>query len=157
MGPLFATLLFIIVVFIATIQTLLKHRRKTFAPLHSTAARTLIGVGIITLLFGLTWVFGAITFMDGPDVFLYLFVVFTSLQGLIYCIFQKDSQDVWIGLLKYQCLKKYTSTSKHKISSLDSESTHTVRLTSITMRADEELKVEKLTSEEQATWYVSVQ
>ena len=102
LGPLFSTVLFIVVMFILTTRVLLRHRRrKFFAGLLKTTTRTLVGAATVTVLFGLTWVFGAVAFTGGPDIFLWLFIFFNSLQGVFFCVFQKDAQDAWILLIRY--------------------------------------------------------
>ena len=102
LGPLFSTLLFSFVMFILTSRVLLRHRRrKIFAGLLKTTAQTLVGAAIITVLFGLTWVFGAVAFIGGPDIFLWLFIIANSLQGLSFCMFSKDAQDAWFVLVRY--------------------------------------------------------
>ena len=102
LGPLFSTLLFSFVTFILIARVLLRHRRrKAFAGLLKTTTRTLIGAATITMLFGLAWVFGAATFTGGPDIFQWLFIISNSLQGVFFCVFQKDAQDAWILLFRY--------------------------------------------------------
>ena len=101
LGPLFSTLLFNVVMFILIARVLFRHRRrKVFAGLLKTTTRVLVGAATITVLFGLTWVFGAVSFTGGPDIFLWLFIIFNSLQGVFICVFQKDAQDAWILLFR---------------------------------------------------------
>ena len=102
LGPLFSTLLFSCVTFILIARVLLRHRRrKAFAGLLKTTTRTLIGAATIAVLFAPTWVFGAVAFTGGPDIFLWLFIIFNSLQGVFFSVFQKDAQDSWILLFIY--------------------------------------------------------
>ena len=102
LGPLFSTLLFNVVIFILITRVLLRHRRrKVFADLLKTTTWTLAGAATIAVLFGLTWVFGAVSFTGGADVFLWLFIISNSLQGLCFSVFQKDAQDSWILLFRF--------------------------------------------------------
>ena len=102
LGPLFSALLFSFVTFILIARVLLRHRRRNaFAGLLKTTTRTLVGAAAIAVLFALTWVFGAVSFTGGPDFFLWLFIIFNSLQGVFFCVFQKDARDSWILLFRY--------------------------------------------------------
>ena len=114
LGPLFSTLLFSFVMFILTSRVLLRHRRrKVFADLLKTTTQTLVGAAMITVLFGLTWVFGAVAFIGGPDIFLWLFIIANSLQGLSFCMFSKDAQDAWFVLVRYgKCRRNRKETAR---------------------------------------------
>ena len=70
-----------------------------------TAIRLVISISGIMFLFGLTWLFGALTItVTAVNVlFQVLFVVFNSLQGffifLFFCVFNKEGRDFWKEVL----------------------------------------------------------
>jgi len=73
-----------------------------------TAIRLLISIAGVMSLFGLTWLFGALTVTGFGDsrastAFQVLFVIFNAFQGffffLFFCVFSKDARDSWLELL----------------------------------------------------------
>ena len=70
-----------------------------------TAVRLLISICCITFLFGLTWLFGALTITVAAVNLLsqILFVIFSSLQGffifLFFCVFNKEARESWKEVL----------------------------------------------------------
>ena len=70
--------------------------------------KTMFIIIAIMMLFGLTWVFGALTISKAADFFGYLFVITTSFQGffifLFLCVMREDVRDMWRNLL---CCGKY--------------------------------------------------
>ena len=59
-------------------------------------------MGVMTL-FGLTWVFGALTVREASTAFQILFAIFNSLQGffifLFFCVFGKEGRELWLQVL----------------------------------------------------------
>ncbi len=59
-------------------------------------------------MFGLSWLFGALTIAEASIVFQWLFVIFNSLQGfflfIFFCVIGKDARDEWIQL--FTCGRK---------------------------------------------------
>jgi hypothetical protein len=76
----------------------------------------MISVGGVMFLFGLTWLFGILTFsVDGlREAFQILFTIFNSFQGffifLFFCAFNKEALESWKELLS---CGKYTSKLLH--------------------------------------------
>ncbi len=113
LGPIFAVLLFNLVIFIWVIVILVKHTRGQVKRSNEhmkpkTALRLLISISGVMFLFGLTWLFAAFTFQIGGNntvrqVFQSLFTVFASLQGffifLFFCVFNKEARESWRELL----------------------------------------------------------
>ena len=104
LGPIFAILLFNIVVFVLVIRVLLKHSRRkivgaTDGKKYKGTLKTLISIVSIMVMFGLSWLFGAFTISGASIVFSWLFVIFNSLQGfflfLFFCVVGKDARDEW--------------------------------------------------------------
>ena len=54
-------------------------------------------------LFGLTWIFGALTVREASTAFQFLFAIFNSLQGffifLFFCVFGREGQKHWLRVL----------------------------------------------------------
>ena len=118
LGPILAVLLFNVVIFVITVTVLVRHTRNTMGRMkeqmnHKTAVRLLISITGIIFLFGLTWVFGALTISDASLPFQILFVIFNGFQGffifLFFCVFSKDARELWIELLS--CGRYKFSTS----------------------------------------------
>lgn len=106
LGPIFAIIIFNIVVFIVVIVILIKHTRGAMARKNeslnsSTLIRLMMSVAGVMFLFGLSWLFGALTItVQGLRLtFQILFTVFTSLQGffifLFFCVFSKEARELW--------------------------------------------------------------
>ena len=127
--PIFAVLLFNIVVFIWVIVILVRHTRGTAARKkeavsNKTIIRLMISISGVMFLFGLTWLFAILTFSTPGlrETFQILFTVFNSFQGffifLFFCIFNKEAVESWKELLscgKYK--SKVLHPSQVKLSS----------------------------------------
>ena len=104
LGPIFAVLLFNIVMFLVVILVVIKHCSKRFKDSSKVArikgaCRSLFSILGIMCLFGLTWVFGAFTIKGTGNYFQFLFVIFNSLQGFgiftFFVVFSKETRDLW--------------------------------------------------------------
>ncbi|XP_036365085.1 adhesion G-protein coupled receptor G2-like [Octopus sinensis] len=62
-----------------------------------------LGLVGLLFLFGLTWVFAFFAVSEAAKVFVYLFTIFNTLQGMFififYCIYKKDTRDVFRGFV----------------------------------------------------------
>jgi len=71
------------------------------------AIRLLISIMGVMVLFGLTWVFAALTISEASVVFQILFAAFNSLQGfflfLFFCVFNEDAQNFWRQVFSCKC------------------------------------------------------
>lgn len=108
LGPIFAIILFNVVVYIVVIAILIKHTRGSLARKKETlnkktTIRLIMSISGVMFLFGLTWLFGALTITDSAQglrlTFSALFTVFTSLQGffifLFFCVFSQEARELW--------------------------------------------------------------
>ena len=104
LGPMFAVLLFNIVLFLLVLRVLIKHSRRKIvesknAKKYKSTFKTLISIVSIMAMFGLSWLFGAFTISGASRVFSWLFVIFNSLQGfvlfLFFCVIGKDAREEW--------------------------------------------------------------
>ena len=130
LGPIFAVLLFNIVVFVLVIGVVVKQTRYTLDHTKEqmdvkTTIRLLIGIAKVMFLFGLTWLFGALTVTGFGDArastaFQVLFVICNAFQGffifLFFCVLSKDGRESWLELLScghYKPKSLYPSQTKN--------------------------------------------
>ena len=113
LGPIFAILIINVVIFVSVIGVLVKHTLnkldRTKEKMNiKTAIRLFISIAGIMLLFGLTWLFGALTVTGLRDTtastaFQVIFVICNAFQGFFFffffCVFNKDARDLWLELL----------------------------------------------------------
>ena len=131
LGPIFVILLFNVVIFVMVIRVLIKHTRNTLDRTKEqmnkkTAIRLLISIAGVMFLFGLTWLFGALTVTGLRDsrastAFQTLFVLLNAFQGffifLFFCVFSKDARESWLELFfhardRYKSKTLYISQTK---------------------------------------------
>ena len=76
----------------------------------------MISIMGVMALFGLTWVFGALTVREASTAFQFLFATFNSLQGffifLFFCVFGKEGRELWLHVLC--CGRKIKSVTASK-------------------------------------------
>ena len=154
LGPIFAILLFNIVVFVLVIGVIIKHTRYTLDRTEEkmdmkTTIRLLIGIAKIMFIFGLTWLFGALTVTGFGDTrastaFQVLFVICNAFQGffifLFFCVFSKDGRESWLELLscgRYRSKSLYPLQTKN--SGSGANATQKKYITSSTGLADSNL------------------
>ena len=107
LGPIFAILLFNAIIFVIVISVLAKQICKKYATNdcanRKIAFRLMISIMGVMSLFGLTWVFGALTVREASTAFQFLFAIFNSLQGffifLFFCVFGKEAKTFWLQVL----------------------------------------------------------
>ena len=118
LGPILAVLLFNLVMMVVVVTVLVRHMRNTMGRMkeqtkQKTTLRLLISITGIMSLFGLTWIFGALTISGASLPFQILFVVFNGFQGffifLFLCVFSTDARKLW---------KESLSSSYNKFSTL---------------------------------------
>ena len=108
LAPIFAILIFNAVIFIVVIYiyVLLKRTKRNVSKIikkkqgyQKTTLQLLIGITGVMFLFGLTWVFGALTISDASLVFQIFFVIFNAFQGffifLFFCVFSREARELW--------------------------------------------------------------
>ena len=147
LGPIFVILLFNAVIFVMVMRVLIKHTQnkidRTKEQMNKkTAIRLLTSIAGVMSLFGLTWLFGALTVTGFGDArastaFQVLFVIFNAFQGfficLFFCVFSKDARESWLELFSHahgRCKSKLLYSSKTKYSSSGS---NTIRKKSSTL------------------------
>ena len=127
MAPIFAVLLLNCVLYVIVIGVLVKHAHATLARRKEnidakTTLRLMASIGSIMCLFGLTWLFGALT-LSIPHIHKtaqILFTIFNSFQGvflfLFFCVLNLDARESWKELLscgryKSQVLRPHIRSS----------------------------------------------
>ena len=91
-------------------------KRQNEGMKKGAAIRLLISISGVMFLFGLTWLFGALTITVTAVnlTFQILFVVFNSFQGffifLFFCVFSKEARESWKEVL---CCGRYQSKFLH--------------------------------------------
>ena len=130
LGPIFAILLFNVVMFVLVIGVLIKHSRNTLGRSKDqmnkkTTIRLLISIAGVMFLFGLTWLFGALTVAGfggsgASTAFQILFVIFNAFQGffifLFLCVFSKDARESWLEVFtcgRYKSKLLHPSQAKY--------------------------------------------
>jgi len=92
------------------IRVLIKHSRKKIGRTNQqldrkTAIKILISIVGVSSLFGLTWLFGALTVTGFADpmsstTFQVFFVILNAFQGffifLFFCVFSSDARESWL-------------------------------------------------------------
>ena len=120
LGPIFAILLFNIIIFIVVLTVLIKHTRNKLGETTNdkkqikTNIRLTISLFGVMVLFGLTWVLGAFTISEASLTFQILFAVFNSLQGffifVFFCVLSSDVRGLWLEALTCGHYKKSKSS-----------------------------------------------
>lgn len=118
LAPIFALILFNIVIFILSVRVLVTHTMKKKKSAKATI-KTMISIVGIMVMFGLTWLFGALTVREASTAFQYLFVIFNGFQGFFFfifnCLISKDGREFWTYVITSCCglrnCTKYSSLS----------------------------------------------
>ena len=115
--PILVVLLFNSVVFVTVIGVMLKQSISKYKNNQVTKSikRLLVSTFGIMFLFGMSWVFGALTISEASETFQYLFTIFTSLQGffifIFFCVLGKEARRLWINLLCCRCKLPWITSS----------------------------------------------
>ena len=117
---------------------LVKHTRKKLAKdsnkkkeVTQGTIKAIISVFSVMLMFGLSWLFGALSIDQAAVFFQWPFIILNTLQGfflfLFFCVIGKDAREEWLNLLScYRRNKKQKqSTSTHSRASHAPKSTAT--------------------------------
>ena len=106
LGPIGAILIFNFTIFVMVAYVAIRHRKRDSTKGTSKKGSFLLILRLIgvTCLFGLTWVFGALTIRSETSLaFQILFALFNSFQGfflfLFFCVLNNDARKSWKRLL----------------------------------------------------------
>ena len=111
LAPILAIILFNFVIFFFVVAVLIRHKHRSNiggvktkkAKNRGSTIRLMISIIGIMSIFGLTWVFGALTVDKASLAFQIIFVILNSLQGFIiflfFCVFGREGRELWIETL----------------------------------------------------------
>lgn len=145
LAPLLAVIIFNLVIFVLVARVLVKHSKrsidrakddKNIKKVASGTLKTLISIVSVMLMFGLSWLFGALSISQAAIVFQWLFIIFNTTQGfwlfVFFCVIGSDAREEWKKLLscyRYKGVKK-----GHTVSSGSKPRTNITKETSLTSR-----------------------
>lgn len=132
LGPIFIVMIFNLFVFFWVIHILVKHTRERKQRSqdnlnYKDILRRLLSICGVMFLFGLTWVFAALTFNIADNqvpriTFQSLFVITASFQGffifIFFCLLKKEAREAWREFLS--CGKDKKKLNSYYFSSLKS-------------------------------------
>ena len=124
LAPIFAIMLFNVVLFVCIIVVLIRHIRSrslrtTGHVDYKDVIHTAFSIFGLICLFGLTWLFAVFTFsVPGlRETFQLLFTIFNSLQGafvfLYICVFSSEVRDRWKLYFNHRKSTHLTHLSQH--------------------------------------------
>ena len=178
LGPILAILIVNVVIFVLVIGVLIKHildkLNRTKEQINiKTAIRLVISIAGVMFLFGLTWLFGALTVTGLRDTtastaFQVLFVICNAFQGffifLFLCVFNKDARNLWLELLScghYKSKPLHSSQVKYaksggnatseKIKTTSSGLTNSYLVSAVSSKSGYNLSIDDLSKEERCT------
>ena len=118
-GPIFLVFAFNFVIFLLGVRVVVTQSRKKKISVKS-AIKTMITIVGLMVIFGLTWLFGALTVRETSTVAQYLFVIFNGFQGFLFfvfiCVIGKDGREFWTYVitssLRRKSKKSFTSSTQ---------------------------------------------
>ena len=145
LGPILLVLSLNTIIFIAVIVILVRHKLRRSEELKKKFGVLLLmrNVASIAFLFGLTWIFGALTVLNANQAFQIAFTLVNSFQGffifIFFCVLNNEVRLVWVRMLlgKPLALKAITTNTQKQFdqcksdqSALESDTkcTHTISL-----------------------------
>ena len=107
-----------LLIFVIVMSVLAKQIHKKFANKEhanrKTVVRLMISMMVVMALFGLTWVFGALTVCEASTAFQFLFAIFNSLHSFLcffLCVWKRRSRVLVAGVLLWKEDKKCHSVN----------------------------------------------
>ena len=103
------------VIFVVVVMVLVRHfwKRSKDHTKKGATLKLMLNITGVAFLFGLTWLFGALTFVNRQNAFQILFALTNSFQGFIififFCVLNSDVQLTWTLQLFMKWLKQYRS------------------------------------------------
>ena len=116
LGPILLVLAFNMVIFIIVIVVLVRHLCKRSKEHNKKAGNLKLMANItgVAFLFGLTWLFGALTVVNADQAFQILFTLVNSFQGFLififFCVLNSDVRLAWAQKILGKRLAPQTST-----------------------------------------------
>ena len=110
------------VIFVIAIVVLIKHALKRSSDHNKNFGSIQLMINIISVfvLFGLTWIFGALTIVKADQAFQIVFTLINSFQGFLififFCALKKEVRLSWLQLLRPRDKKHIWSLSSTRAS-----------------------------------------
>lgn len=115
---------------------LVRAQIKSTSNSRKDVIRQVQNVVAISVLLGLTWIFGFLSLGGARFIFNLLFLLFCSLQGLfvflLFCLRQKEARDVWKNCFKSKRKDRTVSSTKYSMTSMTTEWNKTKDVNNIT-------------------------
>ena len=150
-GPIFVVFAFNFIIFVLGVRVLVTQSRKKKSSVKS-AIKTMISIVGLMVIFGLTWLFGALTVREASTAFQYLFVIFNGFQGFFFfvviCLIGKDGREFWsyviTNSLRRKSKKSFTSSTSNPREKAYHNPIYTTEqlLTGSNLNKSEELKLD---------------
>lgn len=134
-------LLFNVVVFVLVTRVLIIHGKKNVSrakgdkdkkKVFTNTLKNLVSIVSVMIMFGLSWLFGALSIAEAAIVFQWFFVIFSTTQGfmlfIFFCVIGTDAREEWKKLLtcyRYKGSKKGTGATPSVTSSAVNRSRQT--------------------------------
>eukprot|EP00731_Ephydatia_muelleri_P009410 Em0004g1748a len=121
LGPILLILAFNAVIFIVVIAVLIKHaiKRSSGHSKKTHPIQLMANIISVIILFGLTWIFGALTIMKAAPTFQIVFTLLNSFQGflifIIFCVLKKEIRSSWTQIIKNHGYIRDIRSSVHSI------------------------------------------
>ncbi|KAL5497151.1 hypothetical protein EMCRGX_G013575 [Ephydatia muelleri] len=121
LGPILLILAFNAVIFIVVIAVLIKHviKRSSGHSKKTHPIQLMANIISVIILFGLTWIFGALTIMRAATTFQIVFTLLNSFQGflifIIFCVLKKEIRSSWTQIIKNHGYIRDMRSSVHSI------------------------------------------
>ncbi|KAL5497494.1 hypothetical protein EMCRGX_G013970 [Ephydatia muelleri] len=121
LGPILLILAFNAVIFIVVIAVLIKHaiKRSSGHSMKTHPIQLMANIISVIILFGLTWIFGALTITKAAPTFQIVFTLLNSFQGffifIIFCVLKKEIRSSWTQIIKKHGYIRDMRSSVHSI------------------------------------------
>ena len=129
LGPILLILAFNAVIFIVVIAVLIKHviKRSSGHSKKTHPIQLMTNIISVIILFGLTWIFGALTIMKAAPTFQIVFTLLNSFQGflifIIFCVLKKEIRSSWTQIIKKCGYIRDMRSSVHSILTISNANT----------------------------------
>ena len=104
-GPIFAMVLFNSVMFVCILTVFIRHKRQRMQKnTFRSTMKSFVGITGVMVLFGLSWLFGALTFNSVARMgFSYIFTIFNAFQGcflfLSLVVWSEEGRSLWLSVI----------------------------------------------------------
>ena len=119
--PIILVMIFNSVMFVLAIRVIIKsninkhkYTKSDQQKVFKTTFKAILSITGVMILFGLTWLFGALTIGEASNASQYLFVICNAFQGFFFfvfiCIISKDGRELWMYVITFGRFSEQRST-----------------------------------------------